>query len=161
MLRLLEVVGDDRLELGHPGQAALDQVAPAVPVGRDVDEAHDAEHALAVDDALAGADGVAGELDALVRRALGGRGHGRPPLQVALTGDVRIWVARELPLLSCGLVVGRLLCMAPARQAGDGPEPDRQGGRVSEPEGLEGPSAVCQRRGLPATARPGRGSSVW
>jgi hypothetical protein len=53
-----------------------------------VDEAHDAEHALAVDDALAGADGVAAELDAVVRHALGerrgGRGHELPPRQVAL-----------------------------------------------------------------------------
>ena len=40
-----------------------------MPVGGVVDEAHDAEDALAVDDALAGADGVAGELDALVGRA--------------------------------------------------------------------------------------------
>ena len=66
---LLEVVGDDRLKLGHHGQLALDEVAAAVLVGGDVDEAHDAEDALAVDDALAGADRVAAELDALVRRA--------------------------------------------------------------------------------------------
>ena len=63
---LLEVVGDDRLELGHAGELALDDVAAASPVGGVVDEPHDAEDALAVDDALAGADGVAGELDALV-----------------------------------------------------------------------------------------------
>lgn len=31
-----------------------------------------------------------------------------------------------------------MLCMAPIKQAADGPEPDRQGGRGSEPEGLEG-----------------------
>jgi hypothetical protein len=59
-----------------------------------VDEAHDAEDAPAVDDAFTGADGVAGELDALVRRARdrrrGGHGHCRPPFQVALTGDV--WI---------------------------------------------------------------------
>jgi len=29
----------------------------------------------------------------------------------------------------------------PKGLAGDGPEPGRQGGRVSEPEGLEGPGA--------------------
>ena len=31
--------------------------------------------------------------------------------------------------------------MAPRRGAGDGPAPDREGGRASEPEGLKGPFA--------------------
>ena len=51
------------------GQLALDHVTAAGPSAGSVDEAHDAEHALAEDDALAGGDRVATELDALVRRA--------------------------------------------------------------------------------------------
>jgi hypothetical protein len=41
-----------------------------------VDEAHDAEETLAVEDALAGADRLAPELDALVRRAARAGGCG-------------------------------------------------------------------------------------
>ena len=74
---------------------ALDDVVAALAGGRVVDEPDDAEDALAVDDALAGADGVAGELDALVGLAgaprVGDGGHDGPPFQVALTGDVRIF----------------------------------------------------------------------
>ena len=85
---LLEVVGDDRFQLGHAGQAALDKETAAARVGGDVDQAHDAEDALAVDDALTGADGVAGEFDALVGLAgaalSGDHGHDGPPFQVAL-----------------------------------------------------------------------------
>jgi hypothetical protein len=53
-----------------------------------VGEPDDAEDALAVDDAFAGADGVAGEFDALVGLAgapcLGDDAHDEPPFQVAL-----------------------------------------------------------------------------
>src|SRR3954451_14916613 len=82
---LVEVVLDDRFELGQHGQLALDQVAAAVPGGGDVDESDDAEYALAVDDALGGGDRVASELDAIVgcMRACGGT-HERPLCQVAL-----------------------------------------------------------------------------
>jgi hypothetical protein len=107
--------------LGHRRQLALDHVV-ATRTGRGVvDEADDAEDALAVDDALAGAHGVAGKLDALVclpgAAGLGDGwgGHDRTSFQVALTGDVRICAALELPLLGCSLVAGWLLCMAPAR----------------------------------------------
>jgi hypothetical protein len=40
-------MGDDRVELGHRRQLALDDVVAAVPGDGDVDEAHHAEHALA------------------------------------------------------------------------------------------------------------------
>jgi hypothetical protein len=126
---LLQVVGDDRFELGHDGDLALDDVAPAVPVGGVVDEAHDAEHALAVDDAFAGADGVASELDALVLRARGGRrddhGHGRPPFQVALTGDARLFGSPELAVWR----VVWVLCMA-RRRAGRRRAGTRPSGRA-------------------------------
>ena len=52
---LVEVVLDDGFELGHHGQLALDHEAAAVTVDGEVDEAHDAEHALAADDTLAAA----------------------------------------------------------------------------------------------------------
>src|SRR4051794_6105054 len=87
---LLEIVGDDRLELGHRRQLALDDVAATLTAGGVVHQAYDTQDALAVDDALAGADGVAGELDALIglpgapRLGDGRGGHGRPPFQVAL-----------------------------------------------------------------------------
>jgi hypothetical protein len=69
---------------------ALDQVVPAVAVGGNVGEADDPEHTLAVDDALTGADGVARQLDALVRGpAAAGRlwdegSHERTSFQVAV-----------------------------------------------------------------------------
>jgi hypothetical protein len=46
-MRTLEVVGDDCFELGHHGQLALDEVAAAPAVRGRVDEADDAEQALA------------------------------------------------------------------------------------------------------------------
>src|SRR4051794_26353579 len=49
---LVEVVGNDRVELGHDRELALDDVAAAVATGEFVDEPDDAKHALAVDDAL-------------------------------------------------------------------------------------------------------------
>ena len=82
-----EVVGDDRLELGHRVEFALDDVVAALAGGRVVDEPHDAEDALAVDDALAGADRVAGELDALVGLAGAPRlGDGRRSRRASLPG---------------------------------------------------------------------------
>ena len=85
---MLEVVGEDRFEFGHRREFAFDDVVAAVAGGGVVDEPDDAEDALAVDDALAGADGVAGELDALVGLAgatrVGDGGHDWPPVQVAL-----------------------------------------------------------------------------
>ena len=62
VLGLGEVVGDDGFELGHGGQAAFDEIAAPVAVGRDVGQADDAEDALAHDDPLAGGDAVAREL---------------------------------------------------------------------------------------------------
>jgi hypothetical protein len=87
---LLEVVDDDRLELRHAGELALDQIAAAAPLGGDVDHAHDAADALAVDHALPGRGCVAGQLDGLVRLPLerdglrDGSAHERPRFQVAL-----------------------------------------------------------------------------
>src|SRR5207249_4453673 len=99
--RLVEVVGDDRLELGHGRQAALDDVVAAAAVGGNVGQPHDDEDALAVDDAPADADRVAGELDAGVRRPAptrgfaGGGAQERTSFQVAVTGDVRIFGSPE------------------------------------------------------------------
>jgi hypothetical protein len=86
--RLVGVVGDDRLKFGHRHELALDDEAAALAGGWVIDEPHDAEDAPAVDDTLARADGVGGELDALVGPAgaacLGDGGHDGPPFQVAL-----------------------------------------------------------------------------
>jgi hypothetical protein len=144
----LEIVGDDRLELGHRRQLALDHIVAALAGRGVIDETDDPEDALAVDDALAGADGVAGKRDALVGLASapglgGGRGgHDRAPFQVALAGDVRIFASPELPPACCA---GWLLCMASDR-AGQRRVGTRPSGRARQPEGLEDPSG-----GLPTS----------
>src|SRR4051794_3672809 len=60
----LDVVGDQGVELGLLGQAALDEVATAGSGGGAVGDADEAVDALAVEHALADRDSVAGELDA-------------------------------------------------------------------------------------------------
>src|SRR3954462_15161276 len=69
--RLLQVVGDERLELAHRADLALDEIAAAPATGGDVADADDAEDPLAAQGALAAADRVARELDRLVRHAGG------------------------------------------------------------------------------------------
>src|SRR4051812_28205713 len=96
-----DVVGDQRVELGLLGEPAVDEVATAGAGGRPVGDADDAVDTLAVNDPLADADRVAGELDALADLVLlvlpgpVGPGRGRA-------------VAGRLVLADPGRVVGAL-----------------------------------------------------
>ena len=91
-LRLLDVIGDERLQRGVPVllELALDEVGAAAAAGWVVGDADDAVDALAVEDAFAGGDGVAGEFDAFadtvaVADELGdGRGGHERSFQVAV-----------------------------------------------------------------------------
>jgi hypothetical protein len=57
---------------------------------------------------------------------------------------------------------GSSLVSGPAKGGpADGPEPDRQGGRVSEPEGLEGPSAGLPTCGSASTHTRRAPGSAW
>jgi exosome complex RNA-binding protein Csl4 len=66
-LRLLNVVCDERMQgrVAVALELALDQVGAAPAVGGVVGDAHHPVDALSVQDAFAGGDGVAGQLNAL------------------------------------------------------------------------------------------------
>src|SRR5439155_23826227 len=72
---LAGVVGDERLEFGLRGQLALDEEAARAGLRGRVGDADDAVDALAVDDALAGANDVARQLDADADGGLRGGAH--------------------------------------------------------------------------------------